>query len=267
MRREVTHPKRADSGGLCEVHLEQPNRETERTVGARHRGRGEAGSECLMDGRPPRAPERRGLRSQGSHQVSPETPPLPCTPTSPKQTLLWVPARLGDVLRCGQVPAFHQSPPARETWAWAIRKPGSRLRSETWGPSQWASASDLPLSPHGVGRCTRAGRPAESPSGPLSTCTRSIRNTGRARGGGLGAAPEGTGRRLCPPQPGAGPTRKTRLREPQRRATTRVVTCRSPSRPLRTEGRSEDVQEEGRTDAPALRKCQGISGLCQTGRF
>lgn len=104
MRREVTHPKRVDSGGLCKVHLEQPNRETERTVGARRRGRGEAGSECLMDGRPPRAPERRGLRSQGSHQVSPETPPLPCTPTSPKQTLLWVPARLGDVLRCGQVP-------------------------------------------------------------------------------------------------------------------------------------------------------------------
>lgn len=31
--------------------------ETVRTVGARRRGRGEAGSECLMDGRPPRAPE------------------------------------------------------------------------------------------------------------------------------------------------------------------------------------------------------------------
>lgn len=50
--------------------------ETVRTVGARRRGRGEAGSECLMDGRPPRAPERRDLWSQGSHQVSPETPPL-----------------------------------------------------------------------------------------------------------------------------------------------------------------------------------------------
>lgn len=42
MRREVTRPKRADSGGLCEVHLEQPNRDGENS-GSQAPGEGRGG--------------------------------------------------------------------------------------------------------------------------------------------------------------------------------------------------------------------------------